>query len=55
MTDALVIAAIRSIVTYVAVALYVLVVGPPFCCWRSSEPGGLLYRVGLLGVRLGLF
>ncbi len=47
--------AFRSALTYVAITLYVLLVGPPFLLtallfgWR-----GLLYRVGHLGVRLGL-
>jgi 1-acyl-sn-glycerol-3-phosphate acyltransferase len=51
-----VIAAVRSIVTYLTVALYVLLLGPPFLvvALLASSPG-LLYRVGLLGVRVGLF
>ena len=50
------IAAIRSLITYVAVALYVLVVGPPFLLIAilfNQVP--LLYQVGRGGVRLGLF
>ena len=47
--------AIRSIVTYVFVALYVLFLGPPFLLialiFRNRT---LLYRVGHLGVRLAL-
>lgn len=48
--------AFRSIVTYLAVSLYVLVVGPPFVLLALlvGSPA-ILYRVGLLGVRLGLF
>jgi 1-acyl-sn-glycerol-3-phosphate acyltransferase len=51
-----VIAAFRSILTYLAVSLYVLVVGPPFVliALLVGSPA-ILYRVGLLGVRLGLF
>ncbi|MGH9311383.1 MAG: lysophospholipid acyltransferase family protein [Vicinamibacterales bacterium] len=50
------IAAFRSIVTYLAVSLYVLLVGPPFVLLALliGSPA-ILYRVGLLGVRLGLF
>jgi 1-acyl-sn-glycerol-3-phosphate acyltransferase len=50
------IAAIRSVATYVAVSLYVLIVGPPGMLlailfgWKD-----LLYVLGHLGVRLGLF
>ena len=49
------IAALRSIVTYAAVALYVVVVGPPFLLLAvlTGKPGPL-YRAGLVGVRLGL-
>jgi 1-acyl-sn-glycerol-3-phosphate acyltransferase len=50
-----VVAAIRSLATYVAVALYVAFVGPPVLAaallFRSP---GLLYRAGHVGVRLGL-
>jgi 1-acyl-sn-glycerol-3-phosphate acyltransferase len=50
-----VIPAIRSIVTYLAVSLYVLLVGPPLLVLTSitGHPGPL-YRAGLWGVRLGL-
>jgi 1-acyl-sn-glycerol-3-phosphate acyltransferase len=45
---------LRSIVTYTAVSLYVVVVGPPFVLLalliRSPR---ILYQIGLLGVRLG--
>jgi 1-acyl-sn-glycerol-3-phosphate acyltransferase len=51
-----VIAALRSLLTYVAVSLYVLVAGPPFLLiailFRQVP---LLYEVGRGGVRLGLF
>ena len=49
------IAAIRSAATYLAVSLYVLIVGPPGMLlaiafgWK-----GLLYALGHGGVRLGL-
>lgn len=50
-----VIAAFRSILTYIAVSLYVLVLGPPFLLiailFRQVP---LLYQVGRGGVRLGL-
>jgi 1-acyl-sn-glycerol-3-phosphate acyltransferase len=50
-----VIAAFRSIVTYVAVSLYVLLVGAPLVALASitGKPGPL-YHAGLWGVRLGL-
>jgi 1-acyl-sn-glycerol-3-phosphate acyltransferase len=52
----LVVAALRSLATYVVVALYVLVVGPPFVLLALilGNPR-ILYTVGLWGVRLGLF
>ena len=50
------IAAVRSLLTYVAVSLYVLVVGPPLLLiailFRQVP---LLYAAGLGGVRLGLW
>jgi len=50
-----VIAAIRSIVTYVAVALYVAVVGPPLLVLATFTGNPRpLYYAGLYGVRLGL-
>src|SRR5688500_17447744 len=50
------IAAIRSFLTYLAVCLYVLVVGPPFLllALATGRPN-MLYQVGLGGVRLGLW
>jgi 1-acyl-sn-glycerol-3-phosphate acyltransferase len=49
-------AAIRSLATYLAVAIYVVVAGPPFLvlAFVTGNPA-LLYRVGHMGVRLGLF
>ena len=49
------IAAVRSIVTYIALALYVAVVGPPFLLLAivTGNPRPL-YSAGLGGVRLGL-
>ena len=50
------IAAIRSIVTYLAVSLYVLVIGPPALLLAIAfHRPGLLYAAGQIGVRLGLF
>ena len=47
--------AIRSVITYVSVALYVLLLGPPFLLIAILfNQKALLYRVGHLGVRLGL-
>lgn len=50
------IALVRSVLTYVAVSLYVLVIGPPFVLiailFRKVP---LLYAVGLGGVKLGLW
>jgi 1-acyl-sn-glycerol-3-phosphate acyltransferase len=50
------IAAIRSVLTYVAVTLYVFLVGPPFLlvALATGRPD-LLYQIGLGGVRLGLW
>jgi 1-acyl-sn-glycerol-3-phosphate acyltransferase len=52
----LVIAAIRSLITYIAIALYVALVGPPFLviALLMGNPA-ILYRVGDIGVRIGLF
>jgi 1-acyl-sn-glycerol-3-phosphate acyltransferase len=50
------IAAIRSLVTYVAVSLYVLLIGGPFVLLALAlgRPD-VLYWIGLGGVRLGLW
>lgn len=50
------IAAIRSLLTYLAVSLYVLLVGPPFVliALAVGRPN-VLYQIGLGGVRLGLW
>lgn len=50
------IAAIRSIVTYVAVTVYVVLAGPPFLlvALATGRPH-TLYWVGLGGVRLGIW
>lgn len=50
------IAAIRSVLTYLAVALYVALIGPPFLLLALllGSPA-TLYHVGHLGVRIGLF
>ena len=49
------VAAFRSAATYILVALYVLLVGPPFLLIALVfGKRALLYRVGHLGVRLGL-
>jgi len=50
------VAAIRSLVTYVVLALYVLLMGPPFVLLALVlDSPTILYTVGLWGVRLGLF
>jgi 1-acyl-sn-glycerol-3-phosphate acyltransferase len=53
---ALVVAAPRSLATYVTVALYVALVGPPFTllAFALGNPSPL-YRAGRFGVRLGLW
>jgi 1-acyl-sn-glycerol-3-phosphate acyltransferase len=49
------IAAIRSLATYVAVTLYILLIGPPVLLIALVfGRRALLYRAGHLGVRLGL-
>jgi 1-acyl-sn-glycerol-3-phosphate acyltransferase len=48
-------AALRSLLTYVTVALYVALMGPPFMLIALAVRNpAILYRVGLLGVRIGL-
>jgi 1-acyl-sn-glycerol-3-phosphate acyltransferase len=48
--------ALRSIATYVALASYVLLAGPPFLIIALVfGQRALLYRIGHLGVRLGLW
>jgi 1-acyl-sn-glycerol-3-phosphate acyltransferase len=48
-------AALRSFATYLSVSLYVLLAGPPFVLIALVfNQRALLYRVGHLGVRLGL-
>jgi 1-acyl-sn-glycerol-3-phosphate acyltransferase len=50
------VAAFRSAATYLAVALYVLIVGPPILLIALAfSQRALLYRVGHIGVRMGLF
>ena len=51
-----IVAAIRSLATYLTVSLYVLLVGPP-CLAIALMVGSpaILYTVGLFGVRIGLF
>lgn len=50
------IAALRSIATFVAVALYVALVGTPFVLFAIAIGSpGILYRVGQRGVQLGLW
>ena len=49
------IATIRSLATYVAVTLYILLIGPPVLLIALAfGRRALLYRAGHLGVRLGL-
>jgi 1-acyl-sn-glycerol-3-phosphate acyltransferase len=55
-TLALVEAAIRSGLTYVAVALYVIVIGPPALGLALAfRLKGLLYALAHAGIRIGLF
>ena len=50
------IAAVRSLLTYIAVSLYVVLMGPPFLTLALVTGRPLpLYRVALGGVRLGLW
>ena len=50
------IAPLRSIITYITIALYVLLVGSPFVLLAILIGSvRMLYRVGLIGVRIGLF
>ena len=50
------IAAVRSLAAYVAVSLYVLIIGPPFVLAAFATRRVLpLYRVATGGVRLGLW
>jgi 1-acyl-sn-glycerol-3-phosphate acyltransferase len=49
-------AAVRSLATYVAVTLYILLIGPPFLLIAFATGRPLpLYRAALGGVRLGLW
>lgn len=49
------IAAIRSLITYVAVSLYVLLIGTPFVLLAIAIGSPrILYQVGRLGVQLGI-
>lgn len=50
------IAAVRSVVTYIAISLYVLILGPPLVAFALvvGSPAWL-FRVGLGGVQLGLW
>ncbi len=51
----IVVAAIRSFATYIAISLYVLIVGPPgmLVAWLTGAKAHL-YVLGHIGVRLGL-
>jgi 1-acyl-sn-glycerol-3-phosphate acyltransferase len=50
------IAAVRSLLTYVAIAAYVLVIGPPALLLALLiGKVGFLYKLGHLGIRMGLF
>jgi 1-acyl-sn-glycerol-3-phosphate acyltransferase len=51
-----VVAAVRSLAAYVAVALYVALVGSPFVLFAIATGNpAILYRIGDVGVRIGLF
>ncbi len=49
------VAAVRSLATYIAISLYVVLVGPPGVCfaWLFDQPG-LLYVLSHGGIALGL-
>jgi 1-acyl-sn-glycerol-3-phosphate acyltransferase len=49
------IAALRSVATFVAIAVYVLLLGPPamLLAWVSGNPN-FLFRPGIRGVQMGL-
>jgi 1-acyl-sn-glycerol-3-phosphate acyltransferase len=50
------IAAVRSLLAYVAVSLYVLIIGPPFVLMALvTRRPDTLYQIGLGGVKLGLW
>jgi 1-acyl-sn-glycerol-3-phosphate acyltransferase len=50
-----VIAGLRSLLAYLAVSVYVLIVGPPaLLIARVFHTPGVLYSAGMLGVRIGL-
>src|SRR6187397_1768596 len=50
------IAAVRSLAAYIAVSVYIVLMGPPFLAYALLTKRVLpLYRVGLGGVRLGLW
>lgn len=52
----LAIAAIRSLLTYVAVSLYILLMGPPVLLMALATGRALLlYRAALWGIRVGLW
>jgi 1-acyl-sn-glycerol-3-phosphate acyltransferase len=51
---AVVIAAVRTVAAVTAVALFVLVCGPPVMLWALvTQRPAILYRAGALGVRMG--
>src|SRR3970040_1393434 len=49
------VAAVRSIATFLAISVYVIVLGPPamLLAWVFSHPN-FLYRAGIRGVQMGL-
>lgn len=49
------VAAVRSIATFLAISVYVIVLGPPamLLAWVFSQPN-FLYRPGIRGVQMGL-
>jgi 1-acyl-sn-glycerol-3-phosphate acyltransferase len=51
-----IVAAVRSLATYIVVSLYVLIIGTPFVLLAIAiRNPAMLYRLGEYGVRLGLF
>jgi 1-acyl-sn-glycerol-3-phosphate acyltransferase len=49
------VAALRTLATGLAVSLYVLIAGPPVLLWTvASRDSRLLYKAGVSGVRMGM-
>ena len=52
----LIVAAVRSLITYVVIGVYTILLGPVLLLWTVASGRPLaLYRAGEYGARLGLF